>query len=166
MQHRKTSLALALLCAALALAGCSGWSSSPPMRGNPLVEPLNLPAVQSRAQQGGGATFTQALTNEYASLATDLSSNAGDWADADYFSRKGLAASRGAARGARDDGVAGAGRGRRGRAAGTPPPARAPRPPPSARPPAAGAGGGGGPGRRRRRGGRGRTIRTKTGTSP
>jgi OmpA-OmpF porin, OOP family len=95
MQHRKTSLALALLCAALALAGCSGWSSSPPMRGNPLVEPLNLPAVQSRAQQGGGATFTQALTNEYASLATDLSSNAGDWADADYFSRKGLAASRG-----------------------------------------------------------------------
>ena len=95
MKHRKTSLVLALLCAALALAGCSGWSSSPPMRGNPLVEPLNLPAVQSRAQQGGGQGFTQALTTEYAGLATDLSTKDHDWADADYFSRKGLAASRG-----------------------------------------------------------------------
>jgi OmpA-OmpF porin, OOP family len=85
---------LAMLGLGLALAACSSWSSSPPMRGNPVLEPLNLPMVQRAAPQAG-ATFDQALANEYAGLATHLSQVDHDWADADYFSRKGLAAAHG-----------------------------------------------------------------------
>jgi len=83
-------LCIALLGAA-ALAGCSNWSSSPPMRGNALLEPINLPAAQKEAPSNP-ANFNQALAAEYAGLATNLSSQEHDWADADYFSRKGMAA--------------------------------------------------------------------------
>jgi OmpA-OmpF porin, OOP family len=92
-QRTKFSAMLIAVSVGIALAGCSGWSSSPPMRGNPYVEPFNVPAVKSSVQQGGG--FTQALTNEYAGLASDLSEKEHDWADADYFARKGLAAAHG-----------------------------------------------------------------------
>ena len=97
MQHRKTSVtALAVLGAVLVVAGCSSWSSSPPMRGNFLLQPMNLSAVKSSAgAPGAGASFTQALAGEYANFANDLQNNLGDYADADYFSRKGLAAAHG-----------------------------------------------------------------------
>lgn len=88
-----TATVVALLMAA-ALAGCSGWSFSPPMRGNPVVQPLNLPAAQSH-EAAGAANFNQALAGEYGGLATQLSQQQHDWADSDYFSRKGLAAGRG-----------------------------------------------------------------------
>lgn len=97
MQHRKFSMAtLAMMGAVLAVAGCSSWSSTPPMRGNFLLQPLNLPAVKSSAgAPGTGATFTQAVASEYAGLAGDLQDKLGEYADADYFSRKGLAAAHG-----------------------------------------------------------------------
>ena len=92
MEHRKLfATPLALLSAAALLAGCSSWSSSPPMRGNPVLEPVNLPSAQEVAPKGG-QNFNQALAAEYAGLATNLSQEARDWADADYFARKGLAA--------------------------------------------------------------------------
>jgi OOP family OmpA-OmpF porin len=84
----------ALLSAGALLAACSSWSSSPPMRGNPVLEPFNLPAAQ-RAAPASPASFDQALAGEYAGLATHLSQVDGDWADSDYFSRKGLAAAHG-----------------------------------------------------------------------
>lgn len=89
-----TPMRLAMLGSGLLLAGCSGFSSTPPMRGNPVLMPLNLPAVQSSAPKDG-ATFPAALADEYAKFATDLSQQKHDWADSDYFSRKGLAAAGG-----------------------------------------------------------------------
>jgi OOP family OmpA-OmpF porin len=95
MTYRKLfAPCLTLLGAGLLLAACSGWSQQPPMRGNPVLEPLNLPSAQSAAP-ASPTNFNQALAAEYAGLATSLSHEAHDWADADYFSRKGLAAGRG-----------------------------------------------------------------------
>jgi OmpA-OmpF porin, OOP family len=82
-----------LLGAALALAACSNFSSSPPMRGNALLEPINVPATASPAP--AGANFTQALSAEYAQFATDLVNKNRNWANGDYFARKGAAAGRG-----------------------------------------------------------------------
>jgi len=97
MDHRNLiSAAVALLCVGAVLAGCSSWSSAPPMRGNPVLEPLNLPKAQGASAQGA-ANFNQALAGEYAGLATNLAQQQRDWADADYFSRKGLATGRGTA---------------------------------------------------------------------
>ena len=64
------------------------------MRGNPVLQPFNLPAAQE-ASPSSVTTFDQGLAHEYAGLATQLSQQDHDWADSDYFSRKGLAASSG-----------------------------------------------------------------------
>ena len=94
MNHRNlVATPIALLGLAM-IAGCSGWSSAPSMRGNPVLEPFNLPAAQQSAPSGP-ANFNEALAREYAGLATHLADQDRDWADADYFSRKGLAAGRG-----------------------------------------------------------------------
>lgn len=90
-QRNILGAALVLAGIGAALAGCSSWSSNPPMRGNPVLAPLNLPSAQE-ATAPAGANFTEALAAEYAGLATHLSQQDHDWADADYFSRKGLAA--------------------------------------------------------------------------
>jgi len=89
MRYRNLITSLALLGAAL-LAGCSSWSYSPGMRGNPVLQPLNSPASQTTLPNG--ANFTQALAFEYGALSNNLGSQQGDWADSDYFGRKGLAA--------------------------------------------------------------------------
>jgi OmpA-OmpF porin, OOP family len=46
-------------------------------------------------QPSGGTPFTQALTEEYRKFVVFQADEEGDWVDANYFSRKGLAASRG-----------------------------------------------------------------------
>jgi OOP family OmpA-OmpF porin len=61
------------------------------MRGNPVLQPLNQPsAAQATAPANG--TFVQYLAYEYGALSTNLAQQSGDWADSDYFGRKGLAA--------------------------------------------------------------------------
>ncbi len=77
-----------------------------PMRGNYIVEPWNLgreqraaaanqPALASAANGTRIPTsFLQSLDSDYASYSTSLDSRQHQWADADYFARKGLAASR------------------------------------------------------------------------
>ncbi len=94
MNHRNLAVVSCTLLGAAALAGCSNWSSSPAMRGNPVLEPFNLPAAQRAAPKNPG-DFDQALAADYAGLATQLSQRDHDWADADYFARKGLAAGHG-----------------------------------------------------------------------
>jgi OOP family OmpA-OmpF porin len=100
MKHRKLLTAsIALVSGGLALTGCSGWSYAPPMRGNANLEPMNLGKGQAAAP-GAPANFTQALAVEYSSLAgsmstTPMTTQTGDWADADYFSRKSLKAGNG-----------------------------------------------------------------------
>jgi OOP family OmpA-OmpF porin len=94
MSHRNIFPVSCALLGVAALAGCSSWSSSPSMRGNPVLEPFNLPAAQKAAPKSP-ADFDQALAADYAGLATDLSQREHDWADADYFARKGLAAGHG-----------------------------------------------------------------------
>jgi OOP family OmpA-OmpF porin len=82
------------LLAAATLAGCSTWTAAPGFHGNPLTERWNLAAVTATAPQNPGS-FTAALAREYAALASSLNRD-GDLVDADYFSRKGLAAAGGA----------------------------------------------------------------------
>jgi OmpA-OmpF porin, OOP family len=76
---------------ALLLAGCSGWSFQPPMRGNQDFALYNLARLREAAPQTPTG-FNQALTKEYAAFAGSLQDELKDWADTDYFSRKGLAA--------------------------------------------------------------------------
>ncbi len=94
MNHRNISSISCALLGVAALAGCSSWSSSPSMRGNPVLEPFNLPAAQQAAPRSP-ADFNQALAVDYTGLATHLSDQDHDWADADYFARKSLAAGHG-----------------------------------------------------------------------
>jgi hypothetical protein len=84
------------LCGALALlAGCSSWSSQPPMRGNPSFAGFNLSNLREHASQSP-TSFTQALATNYAALASSLYDDQHDFVDTDYFSRKGVAAADGA----------------------------------------------------------------------
>ena len=78
----------------LLLAGCTNWSFQPPMRGNESFGPHTLARVREAAPQNP-TTFNQALTADYAGFAGSLHDEIKDWADTDYFARKGLAASRG-----------------------------------------------------------------------
>jgi OmpA-OmpF porin, OOP family len=93
MQHRNLlATAFALLTAAAVLVGCSDFSTTPAMRGNWIVQPMNLPMAQ-QAKPGG--TFVESLAAEYGTLAGNLATKDNDWADSDYFSRKGIAAGHG-----------------------------------------------------------------------
>jgi OOP family OmpA-OmpF porin len=97
MKHAKVlTTSIALVGAGLTLAGCSGWSYSPAMRGNATSESRNLGAGQAQAPTSP-TNFTQGLAMEYSGFATSLASTpmttqSGDWVDADYFSRKSLKA--------------------------------------------------------------------------
>ena len=100
MTTRKTLMASVACLSGLALAGCSGWSYSPPMAGNPQVEARNLASAQAEAPKGQ-SNFDGQLQGEYSRLATNLVTtpmitSPGDWVDADYFSRKSLKAESGA----------------------------------------------------------------------
>lgn len=93
-KQRRFAAGLALWGLVLLLAGCSSWSFQPPMRGNVSFAPYNLGKLRAAVPATPG-TFTQGLTSDYAGLAGSLHDELGDWADADYFARKGLAAARG-----------------------------------------------------------------------
>ena len=95
-QQRRTAAGLVLWGLALLLAGCSNWSYQPPMRGNVSFAPYNLGKLREAAP-ASPTTFTQGLTSDYAGLAGSLEGDLKDWADADYFARKGLAAAHGEA---------------------------------------------------------------------
>jgi OOP family OmpA-OmpF porin len=82
------------LIAATALAGCSDWSGTN-FRGNPQSEPININTVNTAAAQSP-SNFATALASEYAVLAAALDHD-GHFADADYFARKGVTASKGTA---------------------------------------------------------------------
>ena len=78
----------------LILAGCSDWTYDPPMRGNVFLAPYNLGQL-GVAVPTKPTTFPQALASDYDSFAKTLEYDLKDWADADYFARKGLAAANG-----------------------------------------------------------------------
>ncbi len=78
----------------LFLAGCSSWSFEPAMRGNVDFATYNLDQLHA-VVPAKPTTFQEALTSDYASYADALQNEIKDWADADYFARKGLAAARG-----------------------------------------------------------------------
>ena len=94
--HRNLARGLALWGLASLLAGCSVWSFQPPMRGNPSFAPHNLSALREAAPSSL-TTFAQGLTADYAGLAGSLHDELKDYADTDYFARKGLAAAKGEA---------------------------------------------------------------------
>jgi len=95
-QHPHLVRHIVLLAAGIGLAGCSNWSYSPPMRGNPNTYGWNLSSAQ-KAAPPNPTDFGQALTADYAQLASNLANQDHDWADSDYFSRKSLAAASGKA---------------------------------------------------------------------
>ncbi len=81
----------------------NGGVYEPPTRGNYLVERWNLGMERRAAQSHEPAvaalngtpiptTFLQSLNSDYSSFATSLDVSQHQWADADYFSRKGLGA--------------------------------------------------------------------------
>ena len=95
MKHKRSvAAALAAWGLALLLAGCSGWSYEPPMRGNESVALFNLHRLRGSVP-ATPTSFTQGLTADYASFAGSLQDEIHDWADTDYFARKGLAAAGG-----------------------------------------------------------------------
>jgi OOP family OmpA-OmpF porin len=94
--RRSIAVGLAICGLAMLLAGCSSWSFQPPMRGNASFGPHNLAALRAAAP-ASPTTFAQALTADYAGFAGSLHDELKDYADTDYFSRKGLAAAEGAA---------------------------------------------------------------------
>jgi OOP family OmpA-OmpF porin len=100
MKHANILTApIALLSGGLLLAGCSGWSYQPPMRGNAQAEPMNFASAQAAAPTAP-TNFTQSLASEYSNLAetmtkTPMTTASGDWVDSDYFSRKSLKANSG-----------------------------------------------------------------------
>ena len=102
MEHRNIlTAAIALLSGGLILAGCSGWSSNPPMLGNAITEQTNLASARAASPQSP-TNFTQGLATEYAALATTMdrtamTSQSGDWVDGDYFARKSMKAGSGEA---------------------------------------------------------------------
>jgi OmpA-OmpF porin, OOP family len=79
----------------------NGRNYDPPMRGNYIVQGWHVtearvaadshqPVVASLADTRIPTSFLQGLDSDYASFASSLESNRHEWADADYFSRKGL----------------------------------------------------------------------------
>lgn len=98
-RHRTFWAAIAVISGGLLLTGCSEWSYAPPIHGDFTTEPINHSRVAAAAPPAGG-TFIQETAHDYAGLVEYLShrgsSLAGDYADVDYFARKGIAAERGA----------------------------------------------------------------------
>jgi OOP family OmpA-OmpF porin len=94
INHGRLAGGLAAWGLALLLAGCGGWSYQPPMRGNEDFALHNLSNLREAAPQNPTG-FTQALTKEYTAFAGTLQDELKDWADTDYFARKGLAAAHG-----------------------------------------------------------------------
>jgi OmpA-OmpF porin, OOP family len=77
------------------LAGCSSWSFSPAIHGQPIGALWTHPAIERAAPEGGG-NFTHAVAHEYSDYATFLAGLPQPvWVDVDYFSRKGLKAAGG-----------------------------------------------------------------------
>ncbi len=81
----------------------NGGRYNAPMRGNYIVSDWNLGREQSAAESDRPAiasltgthipnNFLQSLDSDYASFSSSLYNSQHQWADADYFSRKGLAA--------------------------------------------------------------------------
>jgi hypothetical protein len=100
MDRQRTFLrAMIVIGGGLLLAGCSDWSYAPPTHGNFTTEPINHSRVAAAAPPAGG-NFIQETAHDYAGLADYLarhgSSDRADYADADYFARKGIAAESGA----------------------------------------------------------------------
>jgi OmpA-OmpF porin, OOP family len=93
-KQRRFAAGLALWGLVVLVTGCSSWSFDPPMRGNVDFAAYNVGKVRAAVPATPG-TFTQALTSDYAGLAGSLEDELKDWADADYFARKGLAAAGG-----------------------------------------------------------------------
>jgi len=85
--------ALSFASASALLAGCSGWSASPPIHGNYPTDFYNHDKVTGGAPPAGG-NFIQESAHDYAGL-TDMLARNGDRVDVDYFARKGLAAENG-----------------------------------------------------------------------
>ncbi len=98
MSHRNLVKISVVLGGTVLLAGCSDWSYAPPMHGNFMTEPVNFPRVAGGSPPAGG-NFIQETAHDYAGLANYLSTHGSsypsDYADADYFSRKGIAAEHG-----------------------------------------------------------------------
>jgi OmpA-OmpF porin, OOP family len=98
VNHRNIAKISLVLGGTVLLAGCSDWSYAPPMHGNFMTEPVNLPRVDAGAPPAGGA-FIQETAHDYAGLADYLSHHGhiyeGDYVDVDYFARKGIAAEHG-----------------------------------------------------------------------
>ena len=82
----------ALLAGALALAGCTSYSETPQMKGNPNTEASSMGDAQKALK--GGNDFQNVLAKSYYDMAqTRLGTK--EYVDADFFARKSVAASKG-----------------------------------------------------------------------
>lgn len=84
-----------LLAVGVLIAGCDGWSYSPPLRGNYYSSRITVPDAQSAAPSASASAFNQALAHDYADYAGNLLNRKGDYEDSDYYARKGIAAGNG-----------------------------------------------------------------------
>ncbi|HYM04743.1 MAG TPA: OmpA family protein [Stellaceae bacterium] len=92
--HSRTSRRVsgALVLGALTLAGCTDYSATPAMHGNAVTEGMTTAAAKDALRSDN--KFSSDLGREYYQLASARAGES-DWADADFFGRKSLAASKG-----------------------------------------------------------------------
>ncbi|MGH7001611.1 MAG: hypothetical protein ACREEA_08910, partial [Stellaceae bacterium] len=60
---------LALVVVGLLIAGCDGWSYSPPLRGNYYSSHVTVPDAQGTAPSASASAFNQVLAHDYADFA-------------------------------------------------------------------------------------------------
>ncbi len=81
----------AVLVSAIALASCTNWSFEQPMPGNPVTEGMTTSEAKEALRNDN--SFSSDLGREYYALSSFRAGDK-DWAGADYFARKSLAASK------------------------------------------------------------------------
>lgn len=74
------------------LAGCTNYSATPQMKGNPNTESMSMGEAHGALTPGAG--FANVVAKDYYAMATTRADNK-DWVDADFFARKSIAASKG-----------------------------------------------------------------------
>jgi OmpA-OmpF porin, OOP family len=91
-RFRRLATSAAMVSGIALLASCTNYSETPQMKGNPSTESMSMSEAQGALKPG--SAFTNVIAKDYYDTALTRRDNK-DWVDADFFSRKSIAASKG-----------------------------------------------------------------------